>query len=88
MTKETSLLEVSLYYYLLNGGTTMEMNRENKNRGPQEGEKIVLLRNPLPLPRKKEHIRQDFDFPDPEWNTENPDLDYDLQTDDDDDFDL
>ena len=52
------------------------------------GEEIVLLRNPLPVPRKKKHLRQEFAFPDPEWNTEDPDLDYDYQTDDDDDFDL
>ena len=66
----------------------MNTDPENRYRKAEEGEEIVLLRNPLPVPRKKEHIRQEFDFPDPEWNTEDPDLDYDYQTDDDDDFDL
>ena len=60
----------------------------SRYRRAEGGEEIVFLRNPLPLPRKKTHVRQEFDFPDPLWNTEDPDLDFDYQTDDGDDFDL
>ncbi len=58
---------------------------DHTNGTEQEVNEFRLLKNPLPAPVRKSHVRMEFDLQDPEEGSE---AEFDYLISDDDDFDI
>ncbi len=57
------------------------------NSDPQDMESGRYLKNPLPVPRRKPHVRMEFDLTD-EWDIPRDQDHFDVEISEDDDFDI
>ena len=64
-----------------------EKKRGAKPEYPQDGSGSRYLKNPLPVPARRPHVRMEFDLTD-EWDLTGEADDFDLEISDEDDFDL